>query len=138
MPNTELNSSIVKVAVGIVKNPKGEFLVAKRPKGKHLEDLWEFPGGKVEVAESLAQALRRELKEETGITVSSVQHLFDISHSYAEKQVLLHILFANDFSGTASGCEGQQVKWVSLAEMVNLEFPEANKKIIEYLIANKI
>ncbi|MGW8227561.1 MAG: NUDIX domain-containing protein, partial [Gammaproteobacteria bacterium] len=70
-----MSSSVVHVAVGVVQNPQGKILIAKRPAHVHQGELWEFPGGKVEAGESLPQALRRELHEEIGIDVNHARPL---------------------------------------------------------------
>jgi len=71
----------VKVAVAVIANIKGEFLLAQRPSGKPYAGYWEFPGGKLENGEQAEHALARELHEELGIHVNIaypwVTHLFD-------------------------------------------------------------
>ena len=61
---------IVDVAVGILVRPDGYFLLTSRPQGKVYCGYWEFPGGKLESGETVAQALRRELHEELGIDIA--------------------------------------------------------------------
>ena len=62
---------LLKVSVGVVKNPEGQVLISLRDKLAHQGDLWEFPGGKIEHGETAEQALVRELKEELALTVIS-------------------------------------------------------------------
>ena len=64
---------ITEVAVGVLINAQGEFLLTSRPAGKVYEGYWEFPGGKLEAGETVEQALRRELQEEIGITIEGAQ-----------------------------------------------------------------
>ena len=90
-------ASVVHVAVGVVRNPQGNILIAKRPAHAHQGDLWEFPGGKVERGESLQQALQRELHEELGIDVTHARPLIRIPHSYPDKQVLLDVWLIEGF-----------------------------------------
>jgi 8-oxo-dGTP diphosphatase len=121
----------VHVAVGIIINPIGEILLAKRHDHLHQGGKWEFPGGKVESDETVIQALIREIKEEVGLLVSTSSPFMTISHDYPDKQVLLDIHLVKDFSGKAIGAEGQQIAWVSQAQLKDYEFPEANLPILE-------
>ena len=62
---------VVDVAVGVLFDRDGRFLLTTRPPGKAYAGHWEFPGGKVEPGETVEQALRRELQEEIGVTIGS-------------------------------------------------------------------
>mgnify|MGYP000359700151 CR=1 FL=1 len=125
----------IHVAVAVVIR-NGRVLIARRPDHAHQGGLLEFPGGKVESGEPLELALKRELQEEVGITPLSCQHFETLEHDYGDKQVRLHFYKVDDFSGTASGVEGQEVAWVSLAKLANFQFPQANKPIVERLLAD--
>ena len=134
----------VHVAVGVIKNSNGEILIAKRPDHLHQGGLWEFPGGKVDAGESVHDALVRELAEELGIGVGQTSPLITIPHAYEDKQVYLDVHLVSDFSGQPVGNEGQEVLWVEQKELVNYNFPEANKPILmalnlpdQYLITGK-
>ena len=76
---------LVDVAVGILIDPEGRFLLTTRPAGKAYAGYWEFPGGKLEAGESVEDALRRELFEELGIRVETVEpwqvELVDYPHA---------------------------------------------------------
>ncbi|MDO8768041.1 MAG: NUDIX domain-containing protein, partial [Burkholderiaceae bacterium] len=91
--------SITEVAVGVLLQPDGNFLMTSRPVGKVYAGYWEFPGGKIEVGETVAQALRRELIEELGITIGDVQRwrvgLIDYPHAL----VRLHFCKVLDWQG---------------------------------------
>ncbi|MDD8060296.1 MULTISPECIES: 8-oxo-dGTP diphosphatase MutT [Shewanella] len=126
-------SKRIHVAVGIVINTQKQILLAKRHAHLHQGGKWEFPGGKVEANESVSDALIRELKEEVNLEVSSTTEFMDISHDYPDKHVRLDIHLVTDFSGNATGMEGQQVKWVEVQSLSEYEFPEANKPILEKL-----
>jgi len=132
MPNTEPKPTVVHVAVGVVENSQAQILIARR-QGGHLAGYWEFPGGKVERGESVFEALRRELQEEVGITIASASPLMVIEHDYPDKTVKLDILCVKRFEGSASGREGQEVRWESLDKLRDYKFPEANAAIIEKL-----
>ena len=123
----------VHVAVGIIINSKQQILLAKRLEHLHQGGKWEFPGGKVEVNETVSQALIRELKEEVNLDVDTTKPFMDISHNYPDKHVLLDIHLVTSFRGNAQGVEGQMIQWVDQRDLANFEFPEANIPIIEKL-----
>lgn len=123
--------NIVHVAVGVINNPHGQFLVAKRPNNSHQGGLWEFPGGKVEGNETVLEALKRELFEEIGITFKSAIPLIRIHHDYGDKSVLLDVWNINEFTGEAFGKEGQTINWLNKNELSLYPFPAANLPIIK-------
>ena len=123
---------IVEVAVGIIKRGN-KIYISKRADELHQGGLWEFPGGKVEVGESVEQALYRELKEEVAIEVLASVPLIKINHDYGDKVVLLDVYLVESFTGQALALEGQQSGWFRLTELSTLNFPEANHAIITAL-----
>lgn len=123
----------IAVAVGVVFNEDGQVLVAKRLAHQHQGDCWEFPGGKIEVHESEAQALRRELFEEVGIVVTHHEPWMTVLHDYDDKSVCLIVHKITQFSGEPQGCEGQEVKWVFPQALLTLPFPMANHRIVHAL-----
>tara|TARA_R110002072_G_scaffold11196_2_gene50946 strand:- start:107551 stop:108543 length:993 start_codon:yes stop_codon:yes gene_type:complete len=120
----------VHVAVGVIINPRGEVLIAKRASKQHLGGLWEFPGGKLEADEDVRQALARELHEELGIIVTHQTPLCIIRHNYPDKAVLLDVWTVHGFTGQPHGREGQPLRWVKPGELAYNDFPEANRAII--------
>lgn len=124
----------VYVAVGVIINSNGEYLIAKRPDHLHQGGKWEFPGGKVEQGETVTQALIRELDEEVNIHVVQTVPFMELSFDYPDKQVLLDIHQVCEFSGEAKGLEGQQILWVSKAQLSEFDFPAANQAILNKLI----
>lgn len=105
---------VVDVAVGVLVQPNGDFLLTSRPPGKVYEHYWEFPGGKLETGESVEQALRRELQEEIGITIGAVHpwkvELVDYPHAL----VRLNFCKVFDWTGELHMREGQQFAWQHL------------------------
>lgn len=123
----------VHVAVAVVTNDADEVLIALRPDHVHQGGLWEFPGGKVENAESVEEALKRELLEEVGVTVQAAQPFMRLHYDYGDKSVLLDIWRVNRFSGVPHGREGQPVRWVARDSLANYAFPAANVAIVRAL-----
>ncbi len=120
----------LQVAVGVVKNAQGDILISLRDQTLHQGGLWEFPGGKVEPQESVEQALRRELKEELGITVISETPLIAIQHQYPELAVELRVFLVENYSGDAISRLGQPCRWVNPSELNHYAFPVANQPIV--------
>lgn len=135
MQNTGPDKAVpVHVAVGVVTH--GEcVLIARRPPGKHLGGLLEFPGGKVDPGESVRHALVRELAEEVALEAdaAAMEPLIQIEHDYGDKSVLLDVWRVMAFKGVARGLEGQSVDWVRVATMNDADFPVANRPIIRAL-----
>lgn len=110
--------AVVDVAVGVLVRADGAFLLTSRPAGKVYAGYWEFPGGKLEAGESVEQALRRELQEEIGITITAAQpwrvELVDYPHSL----VRLHFCKVFDWSGDMQMREAQDFAWQQLPVQV--------------------
>ena len=108
--------SPVEVAVGVLIRPDGQFLLASRPEGKPYAGYWEFPGGKLEAGESVAQALARELHEELGIEIGPTHPWVTLIHDYPHALVRLHFHRVFEWSGEFESREGQSFGFFSLAE----------------------
>ncbi len=130
MPITVPEKAALHVAAGVIMRD-GQVLLSRRHQHAHQGGLWEFPGGKLEHAESAEQALTRELREELGLVVRRARPMMKVEHDYGDKKVLLDIWWVLDFDGEASGQEGQLVQWCSLAGLADLNFPAANKFIVD-------
>jgi len=135
-------SKSIHVAVGVIvaanEQQQTQYFLTKRPKHSHQGGKWEFPGGKVEEGETVAQALARELKEEVAIEVLSCLPITVISHDYGDKTVCLEVFVIDHYSGEPNAQEGQQQGWFSLNELQQLDFPKANDAIIAKLLTIKI
>lgn len=129
----------VHVAVGVIisvnETNQTQYFLTKRLDSAHQGGKWEFPGGRVEKDETVAQALARELKEEVNIDVLSCQPLMTIDHDYGDKKVCLEVFVVDNYIGEPSAQEGQEQSWFALKEFKNLDFPKANEAIIAKLIA---
>ena len=108
----------VDVAVGVLVDADGRFLLTSRPDGKVYAGYWEFPGGKLEAGETVEQALRRELHEELGITIGPAQpwkvELVDYPHAL----VRLHFCKVFAWDGAFQMREGQSMAWQTLPVQV--------------------
>ena len=122
----------IVVAAAILED-HGHYFVTKRDKGAHLGGLWEFPGGKVEPGESIADGLRRELKEELGADVEIGEEFFTVTHDYADRTVELHFLSCT-FLNAPMPLLGQEMRWVPRDELKSLKFPPADDDLIRVLV----
>lgn len=115
--------SVVEVAVGVLVRPDGAFLLTSRPADKHYAGYWEFPGGKLEVGESVEQALRRELREELGIEISAIVPWKVEMVDYPHALVRLHFCKVFAWKGALQMCEGQAYSWERLPVQVQPVLP---------------
>ena len=110
------------------------YLVTRRAPGTHLAGVWEFPGGKCDAGESLADCMIRELREELGITARVGAEIFTITHDYPDRRVELHF-FECSSTDEPSPLLGQEMRWVEKDELAGLEFPPADKELIQKLVS---
>ncbi|HQZ39071.1 MAG TPA: (deoxy)nucleoside triphosphate pyrophosphohydrolase [Vicinamibacterales bacterium] len=120
------------VVVAALVERDDRFLLTLRPEGTHLAGHWEFPGGKVHVSETHAEALRRELHEELDIVADVGERVYQVTHAYPEAVVELHF-YRCGFIGEPKPMLGQQVRWVPRGELAGLPFPEADRDLIRLL-----
>ena len=128
----------LQVAVGIIRDAQQKIFLTQRSAKSHMANRWEFPGGKIEVDETPEQALRRELQEETGITVLNASTCGTASHKESDLQITLHFFLVEAWQGEPWGREGQPQRWVAQQELVAEEFPPANAELIGQLKAGLI
>ena len=123
--------TLLVVAVALV-DIDGRVLIAKRPKGKKMGCLWEFPGGKVESGELPERALVRELREEIGvdITESCLAPLTFTSHVYDDFHLLMPLCVCRVWKGLVRPLEGQELKWVRPVRLGDYDMLPADAPLI--------
>ncbi len=130
---------VTHVAVAVLQNKNGEFLLASRPPNKPWAGWWEFPGGKIELNESAEHALIRELQEELGITPTHIQpwltrtYDYPATHDSAAKTVKLHFFFVTKWQGDLVGLENQQLSWQNPQNITVSPILPANAPIVKAL-----
>ena len=105
---------VTEVAVGVLLQHDGAFLLTSRPAGKVYAGYWEFPGGKLEAGETVEQALRRELHEELGITIGAAELWKMQMVDYPHALVRLHFCKVRQWDGQLQMREAQSFAWQRL------------------------
>jgi 8-oxo-dGTP diphosphatase len=125
---------VLVVACALV-DVDGRVLLARRPEGKKMAGLWEFPGGKLDPGETPEAALIRELKEELGIDVAAacLAPFAFASHDYDTFHLLMPLFICRRWKGTPTSREGQTLAWVRAAKLTEYEMPPADKPLIPLL-----
>jgi len=126
-------ADLVEVVAALVQDEKGRYLITQRRKGSHLAGLWEFPGGKREAAESLEEALRRELAEELSARFAVGQRVETVRWEYPERTIVIHFYRCRLESGTIEPREDQAMAWVAPDRLSDFDFPPADRDVIARL-----
>ena len=130
-----LTKLLLVVAAALI-DADGRVLVSRRPDGKSLAGLWEFPGGKLEPGERPEEALIRELAEELGIVVTEpcLAPLTFASHAYPDMHLLMPLYVCRRWTGFAQALEGQALRWLSPAALRDITMPPADAPLIPALV----
>ncbi|MET4701458.1 8-oxo-dGTP diphosphatase [Constrictibacter sp. MBR-5] len=135
MEAAEADAPILLVVAVALVDPDGRVLLARRPPGKALAGLWEFPGGKVDPGERPEAALIRELREELGIETDEacLAPFTFASHAYETFHLLMPLYVCRVWKGTAAAREGQELAWVRPVRMGDYPMPPADKPLVAML-----
>ena len=134
--SSEGMTKTVLVAACALVDADGRILIARRPEGKSMAGLWEFPGGKVDPGEPPEAALVRELQEELGIDVSEacLAPLTFASHAYDTFHLIMPLYVCRRWSGLVTAKEGQELKWVRPQQLREYPMLPADLPVIPHLI----
>ncbi len=126
---------VVLVAACALIDRDGRVLLARRPEGKSMAGLWEFPGGKVEPGETPEACLIRELREELGIDTweSCLAPLTFASHGYEDFHLLMPLFACRKWKGTVIAQEGQALAWAAPAALREYPMPPADIPLVAML-----
>ena len=119
----------VDVAIAIIMRA-GAVLVCRRPAGGSFAGYWEFPGGKRELDESVAQCLVREVREELAMHVTPVHALTPIDHDYPSRRIRLHPYVCRHDAGEPQLLACDAAKWIRPQDLPHYRFPPANEQLI--------
>jgi len=131
MPTIGADHPLVLVVAVALIDADDRVLIARRPEGKPMAGLWEFPGGKVGPGETPEEALIRELNEELGIDVTEncLAPFAFASHPYESFHLLMPLFVCRVWDGTVTSREGQAFKWVRPDRLSEYEMPPADEPL---------
>jgi 8-oxo-dGTP diphosphatase len=121
------------VVAGVIRREDGRVLITQRLADDTLGGYWEFPGGKVDPGEELRAALARELREELGVEAHIGAEIQSIVHAYPDRDVRLYFYEARILSGEPQKLEVADLRWVTLDELMDYQFPEADRPLLAQL-----
>jgi 8-oxo-dGTP diphosphatase len=126
---------LLLVAACALIDTDGRVLLARRPEGKKMAGLWEFPGGKLNPGETPEAALIRELREELGIDVAAacLAPFAFASHPYERFHLLMPLYLCRRWEGFVQPLEGQTLAWVRPSKLAEYEMPAADKPLVPLL-----
>ncbi len=123
----------IHVVAGVLRDVRGRILLARRTAGRDLAGAWEFPGGKLEAGETPFQALDRELHEELGIRIHSMERLISVPQAYHDKRIVLDVYRVANFSGKPHGREKQALAWAPCEKLSTYPMPPADRPVVAVL-----
>ena len=127
---------VVYAAAALLTDDRGRVLLARRPPGKAMAGLWEFPGGKVEPGETPRDALARELCEELGLRIPAAAfEPWDFAfHAYGGFHLIMPLMRCRRRQGEPRPREGQETMWVETARLGEFAMPAADRPLVERLL----
>lgn len=136
----EKNPTMMLVVAAALTNQVGEILLQKRPDGRSMAGLWEFPGGKVEAGESPEIALARELHEELGIQVdlTDLRPIAFASEALGVRHLILLLYICERWEGEPQPLDTPEIRWVAPEAMHALPMPPADKPLVVALVNNGV
>jgi 8-oxo-dGTP diphosphatase len=123
----------IHVVAGVLLDARGRILLARRTAGRDLAGDWEFPGGKLEPGETPFQALDRELHEELGIRIHSMEPLIAVAQAYKDKRIVLDVYQVTRFSGKPQDREKQALAWSPPEKLRTYPMPPADRPVVAAL-----
>lgn len=130
-----MDKKIVTVVACALVDVDGRVLLAKRPEGKPMANLWEFPGGKIDQGETPETALIRELQEELGIDTKSscLAPLSFVSHEYEAFHLVMLLYVCRRWWGTPKPIEASALEWVRAPRLGDYDMPAADRPLVTAL-----
>ncbi len=135
LPMREISSPLPhkNIGVAVIWNEQGQILIDRRRPEGLLGGLWEFPGGKIELGETVEECIKREILEELAIEIEVGDRLISIDHAYSHFRVTLTVHHCRYLTGIPQPLECDEIRWVTLDEIDQFPFPKANSQIIAAL-----
>lgn len=133
MSGSDSSASSFTVVAAVIRDRKGRVLLARRPAGRHMAGLWEFPGGKVHDGEAPSAALKRELAEELDVEARIGDPITFAVHEEPGLRILLLFYEASIRTGAPRPREGQEIAWVLPVELTGYPTPPADAELVRRL-----
>ena len=124
---------MINVVAGIIFRDDGKFLIAQRNLNKNQGGLWEFPGGKLEPAETCEEALAREIREEMAADIEVLECVGENIHHYPEKDIRLMFYKAKLLSDDVTLLEHEDCRWITKEDKDKFEFAGADVKVFDLI-----
>jgi 8-oxo-dGTP diphosphatase len=119
-----------RIGVAVIWDRSGQILIDRRKVGGTMGGLWEFPGGKIEAGETVAECIAREIREELAIEITVGEQLISIDHTYPTFHLTLIVHHCQHISGIPQPIESEEIRWVNVGDLDSYQFPAANIAII--------
>ncbi|NPE30396.1 A/G-specific adenine glycosylase [Methanococcoides sp. SA1] len=129
---TKAKTPLYHISIGVIYKD-GKMLITKREDDGLLGGLWEFPGGKREPKETAEDACIREIKEETGLTVTIEKYLTKVKHAYTHFRISIDVFICNYISGDIFLNGPVDFRWITKDEISDYPFPTSNHKFMGLL-----
>ena len=129
---------MIHVCAAVIKL-NGKYLLTSRPPGKHLAGQWEFPGGKVHADETAEDCLVRELQEELGVDIITLDKIYSIKYEYPEKKVFIEFFRAlplDVMNFNPMSLEGQGIRWEEPGSLCDVNWVPADLPLAKRLTIN--
>jgi len=130
-----MSKPLLLVAAAALIDRDNRVLIARRPPGKPMAGLWEFPGGKVEQGERPEDTVIREMHEELGIIIKEacLAPFVFASHSYPDFHLLMPLYLCRTWEGDITPREGQEIAWVRAGRLADRPMPPADQPLVPML-----
>ena len=129
-----MNKKLVEVVAAVIENENNEILCALRSPIMTLPNMWEFPGGKIELGESREEALIREVKEELELDINNLEYLTTVDYDYPKFHLTMHCFICEICGGELVLNAHNDAKWVSLEELSTQKWVPADVEVVEKIL----
>lgn len=122
----------IEVVAAVIK--KGDKIFITRRSYGEFQDMWEFPGGKIEVGETKEEALIREIKEELELDINNLEYLTTVEYDYTSFHLTMHCFTCEICGGSLNLNAHNDAKWVSLDELESQDWVPADVEVVEKIL----
>ena len=126
---------VIEVVAAVIKK-EDKIFITRRSYGE-FADMWEFPGGKIELGETREDALKREIKEELELDINNLDYLTTVEYDYPNFHLTMHCFTCEICGGKLNLNAHNDTKWVSLEELSKQTWVPADVKVVEKLVVSK-